>query len=75
MSRYSRIERLLEKHSWMTEEEASRLLVAKYYFLTRVEMMENSPEIQAAMEEYTNELIVTDPDDLRGVVNFSNRNK
>ena len=72
---YSRLARLLEKHQWLEEEDARRLLVAKYYFLTSVEKMRNTPEIQAAMEEYTNELIVTDPDDLRGVVNFANRNQ
>ena len=75
MSRYSRIERVLEQHPWMTEEEAGKLLVAKYYLLTRVEKMDSNPEVQAAMEEFTNELIVSNPDDLRGAINFANRNK
>ena len=69
----NRLERLMKAHPWMEEEDARSMLVAKYFLLTRVEKGKDAAEVKAAMEEFTNELIITDERKLRGAIEFANR--
>ena len=66
----NRIDRILSAHHWMAEEDAAKFLTAKYYILTRTEGMDDSAEIQAAMDEFTNELIIKSEESLRGALSF-----
>ena len=68
----NRIERVQEAHPWMKEADISKLLVAKYFLLSRVEKLKSS-EAQAAMEEFTNELVMTDKEVMQGALAFVNR--
>ena len=68
----NRLERLLNAHPWMDEEDARSMLVAKYFLLTKVGD-KVGPNVNAAMEEFTNELIIMDEEKLRGAINFANR--
>ena len=49
------------------------MLVAKYFLLTRVNKTESCDELDAAMEEFTNELVITEENVLRGAIEFANR--
>lgn len=69
----NRLERLQTAHTWMKEEDARAMLVAKYFLLTRVNKTDSSEELNAAMEEFTNELVITDENVLRGAIQFANR--
>lgn len=69
----NRLERLQTAHTWMKEEDARAMLVAKYFLLTRVERTKSCDELDAAMEEFTNELVITDENVLRGAIQFANR--
>ena len=68
----NRLERLLNAHPWMDEEDARSMLVAKYFLLTKVGDKVGA-NVNAAMEEFTNELIIMDEEKLRGAINFANR--
>ena len=60
----NRIDRLRESHKWLSVESATQMLCARYYMATRAEDLEG-PEVQAAMEEFVNEIRLMDTDDLR----------
>lgn len=69
---YSRIDRLMSAFSWLKEEDARNVLMAKYFLLTRVQKLP-SDEVNAAMEEFTNELVITDEEIFKGAVEFASR--
>ena len=68
----NRLERVQKAHPWMKEEDITQLLVAKYFLLTKIDKKKSS-EIQAAMEEFTNELVITDKEVMQGAISFVNR--
>ena len=55
----------------MEESDIQSMLIAKYFVLTRVEGLEGS-ELYAAMEEFTNEVRIIDPDILKEGIDIAN---
>lgn len=68
-SQPDRINRLQKAHPWLTSDQAGMLLVAAYFRYTRLENL-NADEVQAGMEETTNELTLVPTWDLKAALSM-----
>ena len=54
----------------MQEQYIQEMLVAKYFLLTRISKL-GGKELDAGMEEFTNEIIIKDEQQLRGAIKYA----
>lgn len=54
----------------MQEQHIIEMLVAKYFLLTRISNLDGD-ELTAGMEEFVNEIIIKDEDQLRGAIAYA----